>query len=150
MKYLCLWIILLTGLYGCGPMNGMPPENTTIRNFSGNTTSQSSKNSHFLVFISNGSQTSFPSPQARPGDNAYVIRIVHADLKPLSSDAHVTLTYGMPDMPGMGKKTVTATHETDGTFRASLFFSMSGMWEVSLDMKDQGIEDVYVFTEDLQ
>ncbi|MBI2645908.1 MAG: FixH family protein [Deltaproteobacteria bacterium] len=82
------------------------------------------------------------------GDNDYVIRIAHADLRRLSPEGQVTLTYGMPDMPEMGKETITATSQGDGTtFEATLFFSMSGTWEISLNIKDQLIEDTYVFTE---
>ncbi len=150
IKY--FWTIFLIGLVGCGPMNGTPPQNSSTRNApsSGNTVSQSSKESHFLVFISNKIQNSFIVPQTQLGDNEYVLRIAHADLRPLSPEAQVTLTYEMPDMPQMGQETVSATHESDGTFKATLFFSMSGLWEISLKIKDQWIEDTYVFTESVK
>ena len=137
------WILLLLGLISCGPMNGTPPENTNTRNapsLGGNIISRSSKESHFLISVI--------VPQTQLGDNEYVIRIAHADLRRLSPECQVTITYGMPDMPQMGKETITATSQSDGTtFEATLFFSMSGTWEISLAMKDQLIEDTYVFTE---
>ena|SRR3989338_1727186 len=145
------WILLLLGLISCGPMNGTPPENTNTRNapsLGGNIISRSSKESHFLISISNKTQNSFIVPQTQLGDNDYVIRIAHADLRRLSPECQVTITYGMPDMPQMGKETITATSQSDGTtFEATLFFSMSGTWEISLEVKDQLIKDTYVFTE---
>ncbi|MBI3017166.1 MAG: FixH family protein [Deltaproteobacteria bacterium] len=144
------WTLLFLGLISCGPMNGTPPESTNTRNTPsmGNNVSQSSKESHFLISISNKTQNSFIIPQTQLGDNDYVIRIAHADLRRLSPEGQVTLTYGMPDMPEMGKETITATSQGDGTtFEATLFFSMSGTWEISLNIKDQLIEDTYVFTE---
>lgn len=167
MKYFLhstLFIILslfisMGGMWGCGPMNGTPPADTNTtraipseNNMNGPTSWQPSKNNQFLIFISNMTVGSSASPESSLGDNLYVIHCTQTDLNlsHLSSDAELSISYEMPDMPQMGKETVVASHNPDGTFSASLFYSMSGVWKISLTIKNQLIKDTYVFTKAVQ
>jgi len=133
---------------GCGPVNG---EKKISASSSGPSPSlrtvSSSKNEAFLVYSTlqtASGQGTAAVPQV--GDNVFLLRCVHArDLRGVSEQAKVTVTYWMPDMPAMGKSEATATRQAEGTYAVTLFFSMAGKWQMIVSLQDGDSKDEYVF-----
>lgn len=137
----------------CGPMNGQKKSGDATAGDSASNPAAAtgatrlSTESRFYVYAALSSATGAATP-ATPalGDNTYVVRIAHSsDLHPLSNDAVVRLTYEMPDMPAMGTSEATVARQPDGSFSATLFYSMSGRWRVTVKLQDAGSQDEYVF-----
>lgn len=150
-------IFLSAASLSCGPMNRAKKGEST----SGTATSlqgvNSSKQNLFLVYAAlksvspAGESHSTISRSPELGDNLFLIRFVHtADLRSVSDKAQLSVTYGMPDMPAMGTDVVTATREADGTFKVTLFFSMSGRWQMMINLQDGDAKDEYSFETDVQ
>lgn len=136
---------LITLFSACGPMN------TEKKTDAGPANSEqslkgiaSTQNNVFYVHMTQQGASTAASPDV--GDNAYLVRIVHAsDLSGLSDQAKVTISYWMPDMPAMGKSDATATRQADGSYAVTLFFSMAGRWQITVTMQDGSTQDNYVF-----
>jgi len=100
------------------------------------------KNNLFLVYVA--LQKSETKPVV--GDNIYNIRVQNvSDLGPISERGKLTVSYWMPEMPGMGKFDALTTRNQDGTYAVTLFFSMAGKWEVTITIQDEIKKDDYVF-----
>ncbi len=154
MKTILFGFILISAILtvgSCGPMNkvGESSEKRVVGTVG---SSSSSKNNLFYVFTSPIDPSSLAYTSPKRGDNLYLIRFVHApDLHTPSSNAQVShITYWMPAMPEMGKEETQGVRQEDGSFRATLFFSMRGRWEVTLKIKDGEIEDEYVFETEIR
>ena len=119
--------------FGCGPVNSKPESTNNTSNNSSKGTELPVSDSGDVRFTKNRAFYIFVAPKAgknskkEMGDNDYIFRIAQAkDLASLSSDASVTISYWMPEMPAMGKSDATATRQSDGSFLATLFISMQG------------------------
>jgi len=126
---------------GCGPMNTQPKNSEAPVTQQGDLSKPTTKN-QFFVYLSlkNGGATAL-------GDNEYTARFVFSkDLKNLSENAKVTFTSYMPAMPDMGKTDVQATRQADGSYSATLFYSMGGRWETTVKIEDNEFNDEYVFS----
>ena len=133
-------------LMSCGPMNA-PPKNSPDGSLG---VTQISKNSQFMVHVSlnstSGESTSSPSL----GENNYLFHLVYArNFSACSSDARLSVTYWMPEMLEMGKSEEAITLQPDGSYTTTLFFSMSGRWQVTISIKDNNVEDEYTFETDV-
>ncbi len=138
-KYLRIPILVLA-FTGCGPMNTQPKSIGAQSNQTAEA-SKLSKNSLFYAYLS---QTNGNS--AALGDNEYSTRLVYSkNLSNLSQNAKVTFSYSMPAMPDMGKSEAQGIRQSDGSYIATLFYSMSGRWEVILKIEDNEIQDEYQF-----
>ncbi len=103
-----------------------------------------SKNAQFYIY------TSLSHSQPVLGDNEVTMRFVYANtLLSLSNKAKTTVVYSMPEMPQMGEVEENATLQPDGTFLATLFFSMAGRWHIVLKIEDGSVQDEYAFEIDL-
>lgn len=138
----------------CGPMNGDKKSDSgtgvgeASQRAAGIGATQLSRASKFYVYagLSGGSSGVSTASRAQLGDNAYTFRFAHAqDLSPPSSDATVNVSYFMPSMPSMGTSDAAATRQPDGSFAATLFFSMAGKWQVMVKFQDGSAQDEYVF-----
>ena len=124
----------------CGKMNSEPATRPTTDESAQQ--AKISKKSEFLISITKADGTS-----AVLGDNLYRVRVVRAQsLELLSNAAQVKFVYRMPEMPGMGTDEVAADKNADGSFEASLFYSMVGHWEVMVKIEDNNTQDDYVFS----
>jgi len=134
-----LSLLLVTLFLACGPMNEKPKDTPNkLNDFSGAVVTQ---NKLFYFYASN---TSAATPQV--GDNSYLFRLVSTkDLQPLTSQSKIAITYWMPDMPDMGKTDIVASQQEDKSYKATLFFSTSGRWEITVKVQDTNVEDAYVF-----
>lgn len=140
-----LWVFILSS---CGPMNKEKP---AISNNGGGDTQatpqslkgvNATKQNLFLVYLAQ--QKSDAKPEV--GDNVYSIRIVNvSNLQSVSDQAKLAISYWMPEMPAMGKTDVNAIKQEDGTYEATLFFSMLGKWQMTLTIQDESKKDDYVF-----
>lgn len=140
--------ILVFILSACGPMNKEKPAASDSGGGDTQATPQAlkgvkaTKENLFLVYLA--PQKTEAKPEV--GDNVYSIRIVNvSDLKVVSDQAKLTISYWMPEMPAMGKSDATATRQEDGTYAITLFFSMAGKWEMTLTIQDESKKDDYVF-----
>ncbi len=132
-----LGIVLISTLLSCGPMNKKADDFSQALASFGN--GGNSKDNKFYVV------TSFSDTKPVWGDNDIVMRFVYSStLLPLSNQAKVSIVYHMPKMPGMGTETETADLNPNGTYTATLFFSMRGWWEVTLKIDDGGMHDELV------
>ncbi len=141
---LALFLFLI---WGCGPMNSKPQTNLDSSGLpsaplsTGST--RISKNNHFYVYAA---LSSSGASSLDVGENTYLIRFAHCeDLQNPSSQAMLSVTYGMPEMPEMPYEEVIATRQENGSYAAILFFSMTGRWEVTLKIQDGSTRDEYAF-----
>jgi hypothetical protein len=145
---ICLLVMIATS---CGPMNkhvsSGPDGSDSIQNSPTTPGTEkvapegttASKNSCFFVQVNTS-----PGSVAL-GDNTFKIRIFSAtDQQIVSNSARVNLTYNMPAMPEMGASSETPQRQSDGDYQVTLFFSMPGEWEVTLNIEDSGVSDAYV------
>lgn len=140
-----LGLISLILVTACGPMNSEKISNAELghtEKISKNV--MNTQNNVFLVYMSPQGQN--PPASLEVGDNTYLIHGVHAaDLSNFSDQAKITISYWMPDMPTMGKSDATAIRQNDGSYEVTLFYSMSGRWEITLTIQDENKQDNYVF-----
>lgn len=137
----------------CGPMNGQKKSgggtagDSVSNPAAGTGATRLSTESRFYVYAGlSGSNSDAAAAAPALGDNTYVMRIAHSnDLHPPSNDAVVRVTYGMPDMPAMGTSEALAARQSDGSFSATLFYSMAGRWRVTVSLRDADSQDEYVF-----
>lgn len=133
----------------CGPVNREKKSDSTGGLPSASFGSvNSSKNNAYLVYstLQASATPGATGDVPQVGDNAFLIRCVHAtDLRGPSDQAKVSVTYWMPDMPAMGKSEAAATRQADGTYAVTLFFSMAGKWQMTVNLQDGSDQDEYVF-----
>lgn len=143
-----LLIFLILVLIACGPVNEKKP----AANVTGGPNAplkgvNTSQNNQFLVYTSlfeNGEGTKSKTPSE--GDNVYSIRVVSfEDLSSLPETAQINVNYWMPDMPAMGKFDSKALRGEDGTYKATLFFGMTGRWQMTIQIESGDRKDTYVF-----
>ncbi|MCM2279875.1 MAG: FixH family protein [Oligoflexia bacterium] len=139
-------ITLLAIGTACGPMNqpvGREAGNELASLRSGQTVL--TRNKRFVLYLG------LSDAKARPvqWDNAYTIRVMRADqFTPLSPAATVTIHSDMPGMAGMDA-TDLATVNPDGSFSATLIYSMPGLWSVKVTIQDGTETDEYEFEEQI-
>ena len=133
-----LVLILVIGVaFSCGPMN--KPPSSVEKSVLGSVGSNNSKNNLFSIITKNSAPIDF-------GENTFFIRCFHAsDLQSAAPESKIKISYWMPAMPEMGKEEVEATRLPDGRFQATLFFSMAGTWEITLNVTEDSLQDEYVF-----
>ena len=149
MKNFALGFMLITLLTACGPMNSEKATNADFphtEKISKN--AMSTQNNLFLVHMIPQGQNSTAGLEV--GDNNYLIHGVRADnLSSLSDQAKITISYWMPDMPTMGKSDAVAIRQNDGSYEVTLFYSMTGKWEITVTIQDGSKQDNYVFETNL-
>lgn len=159
---------LLLMLPGCGPMNQPPPapqpappsapqpasqpapDQGSVPGAGGQKVPEQEPRPGFLIeaklVAAEGVEGAPRSPVL--GENTYAIRVVRADdaapPSPPSAGATLKATYRMPEMPDMGRYEESAERQADGAFKVTLFFSMSGRWQVVFQVKDGSVENEYV------
>lgn len=130
-------------------MNKAPEPNLGLNNLSpgaaGNV--NLSKNNLFYAFVAPASSSNSSTPAlAGLGENIYLFRFVSTqDLQLPSPQAKVSIVYRMPDMPQMGEERADAARQADGSFSATLFFSMLGKWQIQIKIQDGMKQDEYNF-----
>lgn len=134
----CLIVFIMVWFTACGPINHPPPSQSIESSLGLSDTIRLSKNHIFYVFVSSVSSLAV-------GENQYLMRFSHRDLRPSSSLAKVKVIYWMPDMLEMGKTEEMALLQPDGSYMAVISYVMPGRWEVVLKLEDGTLQDELVF-----
>jgi hypothetical protein len=82
-----------------------------------------------------------PDPPLTTQPATLSLQIVEGTTGAVVSDAHVFLQGAMETMD-MGTAQVEARYAGDGTYRASVQFSMSGPWQLQIVIRRQGVPAV--------
>ncbi|HBQ21370.1 MAG: hypothetical protein A2Z91_06580 [Deltaproteobacteria bacterium GWA2_38_16] len=141
MKIRILSFILFLSFMGCGPMNKKPEDSSanSPSSLGSSGLTRFSKDNQFLVYVESASKPTW-------GENIYRFRFKYSKNLAKTSAQTITVQYDMPTMPSMGTSEEIATYNPeDDFFTTTLFFTMSGRWQITLKLEDGALQDEYTF-----